>query len=68
MIMAVTTTQPEQVVERMVTGDLPLEHRFREQLLAAQGFDLTNLSTQPFAELVFDWSGPLASNAEGGDG
>jgi hypothetical protein len=66
-IMAVTTTQPEHVVERLVAGDLPLERRFREQLLAAQGVDLTHLSTQPLVELVFDWFGLTEADLEGGE-
>ena len=66
-IIAVTTTQPEQVVGQLVTCELPFERRFREQLLAAQGFDLTGLSTQPLVELVLDWLGPTASDLEGGE-
>jgi hypothetical protein len=67
-IMAVTTTQPEQVLERLAAGDLPFEPRLREQLLAAQGVDWTNLSTQPLVEWVFDGLEPTEPDAEGGEG
>lgn len=66
-IVAMTTTEPEQALERMAAGDLPFEYRFREQLLAVQGLNLTKLSVQPLAELVFDWSEPTEANLEGGE-
>jgi hypothetical protein len=49
-----------------VKGDLPFERQFREQLLLAQGFDLTNLSVEAPVELVLDWFGPTTLEAEGG--
>ena len=66
-IIAVTTTQPEQVVGQLATCEMPFERRFREQLLAVQGFDVTSLSTQPLVELVLDWFGPTEPDFEGGE-
>jgi hypothetical protein len=57
-IIAVVTTEPELVVEQLANCDLPFERQFREQLLLAQGFDLTNLSVEAPVELVLDWLGP----------
>jgi hypothetical protein len=67
-IILVVTNKPEIVVERLVAGELPFERQFREQLLIAQGVDLTNLSPPAPVELVLDWFGPTESQAEGGGG
>lgn len=65
-IIAMVTNKPETVMGQLAAGELPFERQFREQLLIVQGMDLTNLSSPAPVELVLDWFGPTASQAEGG--
>lgn len=65
-IITIATSEPELVVEKLVNSDLPFERQFREQLLLAQGVDLTNLSVEAPVELLLDWFEPTDLDAEGG--
>lgn len=54
-VIAVVAAQPEQVLARLASSDLPFDRWCREQLLALQGFDLARLLSRASPELVLEW-------------
>jgi hypothetical protein len=54
-IIAVVAAHPEQVLLQIATSDLPFDRRYREQLLALQGFDLTKVLSRASPKLILEW-------------
>jgi hypothetical protein len=56
-IILIAAEHLEQALVALVTSDHPFDRWFREQLLALQGLDLTQLDPAFLPDLVFAWSG-----------
>lgn len=54
-VVTVVAAQPEQVLTRLATSELAVDHWYRAQLLALQGFDLTKPLSRASPELVLEW-------------
>jgi hypothetical protein len=55
-IVSIETEQPEPVTAHLATSELPFDRWYREQLLALQGFDLTQPPATAPPELILEWS------------